>query len=187
MLPEYCWIQAAVTHLQPVLLHCLLMEDGTLKQLQSGKPHLGLSCAQLDRADHLTKKMLSPDDEGQGHREFKDEILISHYCHSEQSIQKDSVTRRKGYCTSERRSSKEAVENVGTRSEPLIIVVMKCSPDSANSHVIQAAAKCNCSLELGKSNKSSKSLWQNFKTKCILSNDVKNLITSWETLLILSS
>lgn len=43
--------------------------------------------------------------------------------------------------TSERRSSIEAVENVGTRSEPLIIVVMKYFPDSANSHVMQAAKK----------------------------------------------
>lgn len=49
--------------------------------------------------------------------------------------------------TSERRSSIEAVENVGTRSEPLIIVVMKCFPDSANSHVMQAA-KERCNLEI---------------------------------------
>lgn len=49
-----------------------------------------------------------------------------------------------GKCTSERRSSTEAVENVGTRSDPLMIVVMKCLPDSANSQVIQAAAKENC-------------------------------------------
>lgn len=54
---------------------------------------------------------------------------------------KKSHIRRKGDCTSVRRSSIEEVENVGTRSEPLIIVVTKCSPDSAKSHVIQAAAK----------------------------------------------
>lgn len=44
-------------------------------------------------------------------------------------------------CTSERRSSTEAAENVGTRSEPLTIVAMKCFPDSANSHVMQAAER----------------------------------------------
>ena len=33
------------------------------------------------------------------------------------------------------------MENVGTRSDPLIRVVIKCLPDSAKSHVIQAAAK----------------------------------------------
>lgn len=43
--------------------------------------------------------------------------------------------------TSERRSSTEAVENVGTRSEPLMTVVMKCLPDSAKSHVMHAADK----------------------------------------------
>ena len=45
--------------------------------------------------------------------------------------------------TSERRSSTDAAENVGTRSDPLIIVVMKCLPDSAKSQVIQAAASCS--------------------------------------------
>lgn len=45
------------------------------------------------------------------------------------------------YSTSERRSSIDAVENVGTKSEPLITVEMKGLPDSANSHVMQAAAK----------------------------------------------
>lgn len=35
----------------------------------------------------------------------------------------------------------DEVENVGTKSEPFIMVVIKCFPDSANSHVIQAAAK----------------------------------------------
>jgi len=44
------------------------------------------------------------------------------------------------FSTSERRSSTEAAENVGTRSDPLMIVVMKCLPDSAKSHVIHAAA-----------------------------------------------
>ncbi|GKA32456.1 hypothetical protein Tco_0718823 [Tanacetum coccineum] len=45
------------------------------------------------------------------------------------------------FSTAVRRSSIEAVENVGTRYEPLIIVVMKCLPDSANSSVIHAAAE----------------------------------------------
>ena len=43
--------------------------------------------------------------------------------------------------TSERKSSTEAAENVGTKSAPFIIEVIKLSPDSANSHVIQAAAR----------------------------------------------
>jgi len=43
--------------------------------------------------------------------------------------------------TSERKSSTEAAENVGTKSAPFIIEVIKLSPDSANSHVIQAAGR----------------------------------------------
>lgn len=46
-----------------------------------------------------------------------------------------------GLITSYRRSSIEAAEKLGTRSEPLIIVVMNCLPDSANSHVIHAATQ----------------------------------------------
>lgn len=42
--------------------------------------------------------------------------------------------------TSARKSSTEAAENVGTKSAPLITDVTKLMPDSANSHVIQAAA-----------------------------------------------
>lgn len=53
------------------------------------------------------------------------------------------MVRRKGYSTSVRRSSSEAVVNVGTRSEPFMTVVIKCLPDSANSNVIQAAANDN--------------------------------------------
>lgn len=49
--------------------------------------------------------------------------------------------KKNAISTSVRRSSIEAVENVGTKSEPLIIVVMKCLPDSANSQVIHAAAE----------------------------------------------
>ena len=44
--------------------------------------------------------------------------------------------------TSTRKSSTEAAENVGTKSAPFITEVIKALPDSANSHVIQAAA-CN--------------------------------------------
>ena len=43
--------------------------------------------------------------------------------------------------TSKCKSSIEAAENVGTKSAPFIIEVIKLSPDSANSHVIQAAAR----------------------------------------------
>jgi len=54
----------------------------------------------------------------------------------------ETISRWKKSCsTSDRRSSIEEVENVGTKSEPFIMVVIKCFPDSANSHVIQAAAK----------------------------------------------
>lgn len=42
--------------------------------------------------------------------------------------------------TSARKSSTEAAENVGTKSAPFITEVIKSLPDSANSHVIQAAA-----------------------------------------------
>lgn len=42
--------------------------------------------------------------------------------------------------TSARRSSTEAAENVGTKSDPFMIVVMKYLPDSAKSQVIHAAA-----------------------------------------------
>lgn len=41
--------------------------------------------------------------------------------------------------TSERSSSTEDVDNVGTKSEPLITEVIKSFPDSAKSHVMQAA------------------------------------------------
>lgn len=55
------------------------------------------------------------------------------------------------FITSERKSSIEAAEKLGTRSEPLIMVVMNCLPDSANSHVIQAAtprtSNCNCNCK----------------------------------------
>lgn len=41
--------------------------------------------------------------------------------------------------TSARKSSTAAAENVGTKSAPLITEVMQSFPDSASSHVIQAA------------------------------------------------
>lgn len=59
-----------------------------------------------------------------------------------------SITYRQSRSrTSERRSSTEEAENVGTRSDPLIIVVMKCLPDSAKSQVIQAAAGCSIKVQ----------------------------------------
>lgn len=42
--------------------------------------------------------------------------------------------------TSVRKSSMEAAENVGTKSAPFMTDVMNSLPESANSHVIQAAA-----------------------------------------------
>lgn len=42
--------------------------------------------------------------------------------------------------TSARKSSTEAAEKVGTKSAPFITEVTKSFPDSASSHVIQAAA-----------------------------------------------
>lgn len=42
--------------------------------------------------------------------------------------------------TSPRKSSTEAAEKVGTKSAPLITEVINSLPDSASSHVIQAAA-----------------------------------------------
>lgn len=42
--------------------------------------------------------------------------------------------------TSARKSSTDAAENVGTKSAPFITVVIQSFPDSASSHVIQAAA-----------------------------------------------
>lgn len=41
--------------------------------------------------------------------------------------------------TSARKSSTDAAENVGTKSAPFITEVMQSLPDSASSHVIQAA------------------------------------------------
>lgn len=41
--------------------------------------------------------------------------------------------------TSVRRSSRDAEQKLGTRSEPLMTVVTKETPDSANSHVMHAA------------------------------------------------
>lgn len=41
----------------------------------------------------------------------------------------------------------EEVENVGTKSEPFIMVVIKCFPDSAKSHVMQAAAKMTVTMQ----------------------------------------
>lgn len=49
--------------------------------------------------------------------------------------------------TSDRRSSIDEVENVGTKSEPFMMVVIKCFPDSANSHVIHAAANVTIIIE----------------------------------------
>ncbi|KAL0912600.1 hypothetical protein M5K25_018583 [Dendrobium thyrsiflorum] len=47
--------------------------------------------------------------------------------------------------TSERKSSTDAAENVGTKSAPLITEVTKCVPDSAKS---QGSASCNIYLNL---------------------------------------
>lgn len=47
-----------------------------------------------------------------------------------------------------RKSSTEAAEKVGTKSAPLIRVVMNSLPDSAKSQVIQAAAMNFKTLEL---------------------------------------
>lgn len=53
MLPEYCWRQVAKEHQQQQP-----SADEILKQLQSGRQHLGPLCVQFDHAYHLTKKML---------------------------------------------------------------------------------------------------------------------------------
>jgi hypothetical protein len=59
-----------------------------------------------------------------------------------------TISRLKHSCsTSDRRSSIDEVENVGTKSDPFMMVVIKCFPDSANSHVIQAAANLTIMIQ----------------------------------------
>lgn len=121
-------VARAAGHQLPVLEQWRSKGDESQVLRLTGKQHLKVEFVEPDLLDHLSKKTPSPE-----FTRCKNYTLLE----TEQRENRVAFDRLKD--TSQRRSSIEAVENVGTMSAPFTIAVINCFPDSARSQVMHAA------------------------------------------------